>query len=313
MRKYYLGDEFKILKLFKDVFYKEMQLEYWKWRYKKSKQMYINLMWDDEKLVGHYALFPIDVILNGKITKTGFSMTTMTLKEYSGLGIFSTLAKNLYLDSFNDLNIIWGFPNNNSLHGFVKNLNWIHICDINMLVKDISSEDRDAQYDNKYINEIKEFSSEYNDLNLKVASKYNFIVNRNEDYLNWRFVQNPVNKYHILEYKRENILKGYCVYKLYKNKESYFIDTVDILAVDKYIFSELILKVILEAKKRQIKYVNIWMEDEELKNLLYDVGFIDSGNVTHFGMCKNNEMKCLKNINSDLRKYYLTMSDSDVF
>jgi hypothetical protein len=312
VKKYNLGDEYKILKLFNDVFNKEMSLKYWKWRYKKDRKMYINLMLDGQKIVGHYALFPIEIILKNKVMRTGFSMTTMTLREYSRLGIFKTLAKDLYLHCFNDLNIIWGFPNNNSLHGFVKNLNWIHVFDINMLIKDVYFGDEDINCSNRYINEIVEFSNEYNNLGFEFARRYDFIVNRNKDYLNWRFIKNPVNKYHILEYRKENILKGYCVYKLYKD-ELYFIDIVDILAIDNNIFKELIVQVIVIARIRHIRYVNIWMEDKELRDFLYNIGFVDSGKITHFGICKNNDMTELDSINDYVEKYYLTMSDSDVF
>lgn len=311
-KEYSFGDEYKIIQLFNEVFGKKMELKYWNWRYKKSEQVYINTMWDDEELVGHYALFPIEVIYKNRAIKTGFSMTTMTSNRYKKLGIFKTLAENLYLSAFNDLKIIWGFPNNNSLHGFVKYLNWRHVFDINMLTIDLII--TKIQSDSKNIFEINEFSSEYNNLFSKVIDKYDFIVKRDENYLNWRFVDNPLNRYYILEYKEQNVLKGYCVYKMYRDNQIYCGDIVDILALNEVVFKELVFQAILRIQKKQALYANIWMIDKEFKSILYEIGFINSNNITHFGVCKNNNIESIREIqNLDINNYYLTMADSDVF
>ncbi|MBU3193968.1 GNAT family N-acetyltransferase [Clostridium algidicarnis] len=309
IEKYKTGDEYRILELFNEVFKKEMKLEYWRWRYNKSRKKYINLMWDDENLAGHYAVFPIKVKYNDRFIESGFSMTTMTSSNYKKLGIFKTLAKNLYLDSYNELEVIWGFPNNNSLHGFVKYLEWKKLFDINMLMIDIELAERELKNKNNLIHIIDKFTNDYNKLFLDVSNEYDFIVKRDIEYLNWRFIKNPVNKYYILEYREDNVLKGYSVYKIYNEENVLYSDIVDFLAINKYVFIELIKETLLYIKNHSAKFANIWITDLEYKKQLFDVGFKDKGLTTHFGILKNAEIETLK----DCKKYYLTMSDSDIF
>lgn len=305
-QKYKLNDEYKILELFRQVFNKDMKLKYWRWRYNRSNKKYITLMFDNEILVGHYAIFPLEILYNGNIINTGFSMTTMTSSEYKNLGIFKSLAKQVYLDSYNELKIIWGFPNDNSLHGFVKYLEWNNLFDINMLMIDIES---DLKNRNNNIYHINQFTNNYDELFLSTYNKYKFIVKRDKEYLNWRFVKNTTNKYYILEYKENNILKGYCVYKIYVDKNVRYGDIVDFLAINKCVFKELIDEALFSIKQHDCKHANIWATNFEYKTILYNLGFYDSELITHFGMRINGEMK----ISNDIGTYYLTMSDSDVF
>ncbi|WP_216456127.1 GNAT family N-acetyltransferase [Clostridium simiarum] len=309
IEKYKIGDEYRILELFNEVFKKEMKLEYWTWRYNRSSKRYINLMWDDKILAGHYAVFPIKIKYNGSFIESGFSMTTMTSNNYKKLGIFKTLANQLYLDSYNELKIIWGFPNNNSLHGFIKYLEWNNLFDVNMLRIDIELIEQELKNKYNFIHMIDKFTNDYNELFSAISNKYDFIVKRDADYLNWRFIKNPENKYYILEYREDNVLKGYSVYKIYEEENILYSDIVDFLAINKYVFIELINKTLICIKKHSAKFANIWVTDLEYKKQLSDIGFKDKGLTTHFGILKNGEIEILK----DSKKYYLTMSDSDVF
>ena len=127
IKAYKLGDELKIIELFEQSFGKKMSLEYWKWRFSDNpftSNIFIDLMWDNDLLVGHYAVSPVEMILEDKKILTALSMTTMTHPQYGGKGIFSKLAENLYKRLTEEgYTMVWGFPNNNSHYGFNKNLN----------------------------------------------------------------------------------------------------------------------------------------------------------------------------------------------
>ena len=63
-------------------------------------------MFEEDKLIGHYAASPIELIIDGEKIKTALSMTTMTDPEFGGKGIFSKLASSLYREMEDVLNFL---------------------------------------------------------------------------------------------------------------------------------------------------------------------------------------------------------------
>jgi len=91
VKKYQPGDETKIIQLFNLCFNQEMSLEVWNWRFLNNpftKEIFVHLMWEGEDLVGHYAVSPVNMLVNGEELKTALSMTTMTHPDYGGEGNF---------------------------------------------------------------------------------------------------------------------------------------------------------------------------------------------------------------------------------
>ncbi|MHC1682816.1 MAG: GNAT family N-acetyltransferase [Clostridiaceae bacterium] len=304
----YLND---ILKLFKETFNKEMSKDYWLWRYNNSliKEKYIKLMFDKDILASHYAVFPVFLKVDKDILKTGFSMTTMTSKKYQGRGIFKILANELYSDSFNKLDLIWGFPNNNSLYGFKKNLNWQHICDIKTL--SINLENATFNINDKNISIVSSFNNDYT-MFIKENLKDKVYVNRDVNYLTWRYLKNPINKYYIVEYRENHKLTAYCIYKFY-NLNGYICgDIVDIVSKNEFYFSEIIKYTLSKIKHSMGCNANIWINNANFEKVLFDLGFYETDQLTHFGV----RLNCNKNINLniyDFKNWYLTMGDSDIF
>lgn len=202
IRSYQSGDEKAILKLFHLAFGKEMSVEYWNWRFANnpfSNESFIDLMWDGDKLVGHYAVSPVDMIINGKTEKTALSMTTMTHPEYGGRGIFSQLAESLYGKlSENNFKMVWGFPNNNSHYGFNKNLSWSDIAIQGMMSLNIKSLSRiiNAEAKGKSVSKTEEIDSSLMS-QLNSSTKY-VKVNKTKEYLQWRYFDNPTADYKMI-------------------------------------------------------------------------------------------------------------------
>lgn len=143
IRDYTNGDEIEIVKLFELVFGKPMSLEYWTWRFRDNpcSKYAIKLMWNEQELIGHYAVSPVMLDVEGVAQLTGLSMTTMTHPGYTGLGIFQQLSEALYKDMKDMLGMtaVWGFPNNNSHRGFIKNLEWKDIGVIPMMSCEVAN------------------------------------------------------------------------------------------------------------------------------------------------------------------------------
>ncbi len=141
-RMYQPGDEQGILELWRLVFSEGEQergtLAYWNWQFRDNPAglASIRIAADREKIVGQYAVIPMRLQIQGRPVTATLSLDTMTHPDYRRQGMFETLATELYaeLDKAG-VPIIYGFPNDNSLGGFVKKLQWTHICSLPVYVR----------------------------------------------------------------------------------------------------------------------------------------------------------------------------------
>src|SRR4030095_10457568 len=84
----------------------------------------------------YYGVFPCRALVRGNVYLTAQSGDTMTHPNHRGKGLFVKLAKMTYeLAKENGIKFVFGFPNDNSLPGFVKKLGWK--CDENLNVYNI--------------------------------------------------------------------------------------------------------------------------------------------------------------------------------
>ncbi|HIP32665.1 MAG TPA: GNAT family N-acetyltransferase [Crocinitomicaceae bacterium] len=81
---------------------------------------------DEQKEVGaYYGAFPSEVNYEGKVYLCGQSGDTMTAPEHRKRGLFTSLARETYqLCKEVDMVFVFGFPNENSLPGFERKLDW---------------------------------------------------------------------------------------------------------------------------------------------------------------------------------------------
>lgn len=311
IKKYQLGDELEIISLFKLTFGKEISIPYWKWRFSENpfRTQSIYLMWDKELLVGHYAVCPVRLKVHGKLLKAGLSMTTMTHPAYSGKGVFTKLASALYSEE--DIDLVYGFPNNNSHRGFIKNLDWQNITTIPTFRLLINEEV-------KCVNNIRTSNIFYekHEKSLKVNTKINTIqVLKDVTYLNWRYCENPINKYTIFELDKNGIT-NFIVAKIFQSfsKKNYFeIDLVEISTINNYDIINTLIKGVINYynKKFPLFAVNTWMPLNDTKHIILEkVGFKNAEPITYFGVrpikIHNEELLNAKN-------WHYTMGESDVY
>lgn len=316
-RNYKSGDEYQILALYKEVNNKEMSLDYWKWRYVENPfgNSIIKLILDKEKLIGHYAVTPIDVQAQGKLHKAAFSMNTMTHPDYEGKGIFTYLAQETYKDAKQSgFTFVYGFPNRNSYYGFTRKLDWRDLGKTNMLLKELESKRGIKECARVY--QIERFGDEVNLLWEKVKKDYRVIVPRTKEFLNWRFVQNPAVVYlkYLLTGEQGEVL-GYTVLKTYSKREETVGHIIDMLSIK----NDAVVKRLLEYAYGYFIGANIsrfscWMPDNCFyTDVLREEGFTRREMETYFGLKVLDEQDDLLQIVTSVHNWYLTMGDSDVF
>jgi hypothetical protein len=313
IRKYNAGDELKILDLFLKSFGKPLSFDFWKWRYLDNPfttTRMINLMWDDDTLAGHYALFPIEMEISNDVSMAALSMTTMTNPEYTGKGIFKNLADDLYSNISNEnVVFVWGFPNLNSHYGFNKNLSWRDIGTIPTLRL---KEKKFSSIKPEPYTIFNEFTQAHAD-KVKIYKTGEISVNKTLNYLKWRYTDNPVNKYFIIGSENKSDI-NFAVIKIFNSFEMPGRQEIDILEhgynpdSSKAIISS--IHQFTTDLKADICAINTWMPIQDPRHIqLEKLNFIFDNPITIIGYRQLND----KFLSSSLSEWSLTMGDSDIY
>lgn len=284
IQDYKKGDEYLILQLFQEVFGKAMTIEYWNWRFRDNPcgKFMIKLMWDEDKLVGHYAISPVKIVKDNRELLSGLSMTTMTHPDYAGLGVFPLLSQALCKDALVSygVELIWGFPNNNSHRGFIKNLGWSNInlqptfsLAVGSLKAKKSSE----------VKEVESFVDYHAVAYAELAKHYPISVKKDKSYLNWRYVSNPMSKYHIFDVSDGK--NGFVVCKEYKpGSGKRQLDIVEwAIGKDESLTKNVLFHLAEIFPDGLFEDFNIWLPLNDERHLYFEkLGFTNKMPVTYF-------------------------------
>lgn len=309
------GDELKIIKLFELVFKQPMSLEQWNWRFRDNPagKYLIKLMWDEDKLVGHYAVSPLIMRIDGSDVLTAHSLATMTHPDYGGRGIFKTLSLALYddLEKKHGCKAIWGFPNNNSHYAFIKSLAWENIAVLHTL--GVSASKFIHVSGDLKVEEFFVFEARHEGYIDRRLVNHKVKIKRSSDYLNWRFSLKPSVQYKKFHLKGDNGLEGVMVTKIYPSSTSrgkFDLNIVE-LFLDNYDDLPSFITHVIESYKLDFDRATIWKNVFDPDHLaLEKIGFVPVLPQTYLGARIHSTMVSGF---GDLRNWYIAMGDSDVF
>ena len=239
-----------------------------------------------DEIIGIYAVIPYLYIKNQKEILGSLSVNTLTHKDYRGLGIFQTLAKEVFVEcKKRGVGFTIGFPNPTSHPIFINKLNFLSwgvaklfIFPVKIstllpgflphLIKSFLSslisffifiyhkiyytEDIQSEYEIREIDELTKYESSFIQLENKVKK---LVVKRNIAYLKWRYSNNPKHKYTIIGAFKGNKLHGISfatVDKIGKINVGFISDVIIVKGINKNpeIFSILIRKIVNKLKKK---------------------------------------------------------------
>ncbi|MDQ1336986.1 MAG: family N-acetyltransferase [Thermodesulfobacteriota bacterium] len=132
IRDYRKGDEAQILALrqcvFGDLDPVRLMPETWQWQFRDNPagEPAWALAEEQGRIVGQYAVIPTRFVVQGQETCFALSCDTMIDPDYRRQGLFTALARHVYqqIESEGRLAAVWGFPNEASLPGFTRHLDW---------------------------------------------------------------------------------------------------------------------------------------------------------------------------------------------
>lgn len=312
IRLYNEGDEAGISGLFSACYGgREFPLQYWKWRFRDAPagQGVIVLAWDGERMAAHYAVTPVTLWVGGQKCGTGLSGTTMTHSDYRGRRLFPILAEQTYeLMHQRGLEMVWGFPNDLSHRGIIKDIRWTDISEVPTFRLHLPS-GRLKLRPAEAVDEIEELGSDFDELWAAARERYSVIALRDRATLTWRYRFNPVDIYRFIAARRDGELAGYAVLKQYGDE----LHITDYLARDLDADLELMHKAIHIALEESRTAVSLWLNcNLPLHRELERLGFVNEERITYFGGRLLGDGLGGAGM-YDYRSWYLTMGDSDVY
>ncbi|MFW9987575.1 MAG: GNAT family N-acetyltransferase [Candidatus Odinarchaeota archaeon] len=229
LKKYELRDLFKedipkLVTLFREVFHKDWNEEFWHWFfYEHPFETFSLSLWDKDRLIGQYCGQKKYVSINGQKYECVLGSTAILDVDYRGQGLFIYLAKTMYnLLAEKGFLFFYGYPNEIYNCGlYFKKFSWEFCEKKTMFIKDLN---KNSSFENQSadifsINKVDELPNSINEIEVN-RENGNHII-KNAEYLNWRFTKHPLNDYELYILKdSNNTLVGYFITKTFINNEN---------------------------------------------------------------------------------------------
>lgn len=201
------------------------------------KSIYYAIDTKTGKIAAIYTYLPVKFTCMGEEVNAMQSFDTLTDTNHRGKGLFIKLASKIEAEEKQNNNeLVYGFPNENSVHGFVNKLKFNYFGEVPFLIKPL----RISYFINKLlkknagntsdsncsiaitdklstIKEITHFDDDYETLYRSVSSHIKIGVNRNAAYMNWRYITKPGETYYRYGYYENEVLQAVIIFTL-KNK-----------------------------------------------------------------------------------------------
>ena len=316
LRRYEDGDEGAIVALLKAAFGKWHSLNYWRWMYKKNPagKPIIWVAQHGKTIMGHHAIIPVRMKMANKNLMGSQGVNAATHPSYQGRGVFSSIVARSNRDAGNNnIPLTFAFPRRRiepitlRARASLQYADTVHICFMVSMVKVLNWKPLLARYvqrdvllqtanfalrktirfksvgarekENLEIERINRFGERINRFWNAISRNFQIIVTRDQEYLNWRYPDNPEGNYVIYVAKKDKSILGYCVLKEDHREDMTLGLMVDVLGFQnsKKVVSSLIQTAVEHFQKRNVDLVVCMMSEKNpYKVAFMEAGFIES-------------------------------------
>lgn len=312
LRPYQPGEEKHIFELFRACFGRDLSERRWRWRYLENPvgQGVICLAWDGDTLVAHHAVSCVGLRVQGQNWVLGLGGGAMTHPNYRGYGLYREAAQWTWERmAARSMPVAMAFANPFSHRLIVRDLEFVDIYEIPTFRLSLPPASGFSGATEGII-ELRDVDDRFDQLWIRVCDDYAVIAQRNRDYLRWRYVRHPTERYRILAYLDREQLLGYVVLKRYQEE----LHVVDMLCVrDAEIVARLISYAAKLAMDELASELSLWLNvNHSLHWVLEKLGFRNGEPITYM-TAKVLRPELSEAAVYDFRNWYVTMGDSDVY
>ena len=209
IREYKESDKNQVLELLNRNFEKQQHLKvnrnenWWKWKYEDNifGKPIIYVATHNEKIIGVRPFWPWKLNIRMKEFNCFQPIDSVVDNEYRGLGIFTRMTKKAILENEDKIDLIFNFPNNQSLRGYL-NIGWSYIgklewyVKINRPIETLSLLKNYTNFNSLKLNEINSITaSKISNIKYKGNINGKLKTSRSKSFLTWRYLNHPVLNY----------------------------------------------------------------------------------------------------------------------
>ena len=248
-----------------------------------------------------------------KVRTIGFGQQAVTHYQYRGLDNILNICQQIYSLAASRYDYLYAFPNNNMFPIKKRLLNWTDLGEFNADVIDIEKIPSGVKQTNE-TRQIFALPKEVDGI-LRYPSDQICLKN-NSEFLNYRFVNNPINQYTMFgAFDEAQRLVGYIIAKLYydKNLNKLLGHLVDYEATQNV---ELVFNDLLNESKRFFEFYGVdlivFWNQKNLYKQYFDqhINKEKKGFMTNFGLLElNPSIPSISSIN----QWSFSMAHSDAF
>jgi hypothetical protein len=345
IKKYLSEDLHELINLAK-TYYKDNDMTnslYLNWQYfnnpNGSPYLFIGKKYSSNEIAGQYLVIPIKLNYFNDKKSASLSLNTLTAPKYQGNGLFTQMAKETYRDCADkNVDITIGFPNPNSYPGFVRKLDFEHLGDVPLFIKPINTlgmlktlfkkkeikHGKEIDYNRIDTNKSLKFDfdsiehkQKYQIFWGKVKKVYQISVNKDYEFINWRYHLLPTRNYKIYFSEENGEIVDFLITKTTK-VWGYRVGVImDFMTINENPTSSLTLKYFYRiAKKINLDFIACLHSNNYESKILKKNGFYKFPKKflpqqIHF-IVRNNTGFVDRRV-FDMKNWKLTFGDYDVF
>lgn len=235
--------------------------------YKPKNFSPFKVMSSGGRILGHLGFIPVETKVFDSVCRKGCILVNLMLEESCrafGLGAY------LVKSAMKEFSLMWATGYTPRTGPMYKKMGgWQELGYLNRYIKIIDNKrvgeligekiEAAITLENKEsakveISSMEEIPNEFNNFWQKISYKYPITVNRNTEYLNWRYVRHPYFRYQILVARQKGLFFGYLIFRINQSRggnERYITGHIVDLIADDEAISPLLMA--MEKKMREYK------------------------------------------------------------
>jgi len=205
VRNYQPNDEHAILAAFNAAFHVQRSLAHWQWKYLRNPygQAWISTAWAEDKVVAHYAGYPVHLYMEHRIHQVcqGADVFTVLSHRKVGHGITALMSRTFYHweRQYCEHRIPLAFGFNTQSAQKMGKLLWQHEVIAPVYQHKLSRSDLKPRGAFSWFDTLRGYKVVQavqaglwaDELFERVKDQYGWLVLRDQTYLNWRYAQHP--------------------------------------------------------------------------------------------------------------------------